>query len=445
MLIYRYRQHVWFARLIVSAVVSTFPPQVLAQIDSAATNTLSLSDAKRIAFERSWDLLAAKSGMDAAQAQLIVAREFPNPTAAISTAKIGGSEAGTTLGNSFWERNYDSIAAVSQLIEIGGKRHSRQLSAHAGIVGARATFFDAQRLLDQGVTKAYIAAVLSGENARILKESARMLRNEVEIAQTRLNAGDIADSDEKQIEINADQFELQARSAEAAAVQARIAVEVLLGINKPHGNWTPTDSLAELVQPDAVSVANTNELKPEVARPDVLAADASLQNSVANVKLQKANRIPDPTLSLGVEHEPPGGGPPVDTLNFGVSFPLPLWNWNRGNIKAAEVARNQAEIALEKAKAQVMADIAGAENEYDEAFQRWQRYQNQTVPKSAKVRASVAFAYEKGGASLVDLLEAERTDNDVRLAAEQAQADTASAVTDLKAATDVMNSSNTFP
>jgi cobalt-zinc-cadmium efflux system outer membrane protein len=54
------------------------------------------------------------------------------------------------------------------------------------------------------------------------------------------------------------------------------------------------------------------------------------------------------------------------------------------------------------------------------------------------VRESVAFAYEKGGASLVDLLEAERTDNDIRLAAAQAQADTASATADLQAAENVL-------
>ena len=96
---------------------------------------------------------------------------------------------------------------------------------------------------------------------------------------------------------------------------------------------------------------------------------------------------------------------------------------------------------LEKAEAQVMADIANAESEYDEASQRWQCYRDQTVPKSAKVRDSVAFAYEKGGASLVDLLEAERTDNDVRLAAAQAQADTASATADLIAARNAVSDS----
>jgi cobalt-zinc-cadmium efflux system outer membrane protein len=128
----------------------------------------------------------------------------------------------------------------------------------------------------------------------------------------------------------------------------------------------------------------------------------------------------------------------VDTFNVGVSFPLPLWNRNSGNIKAAQATRDQAEIALEKVEAQVMADIANADSEYNEALQRWQRYRDQIVPKSAKVRDSVAFAYEKGGASLVDLLEAERTDNDVRLAAAQAQADTASATADLQAAQNVL-------
>jgi cobalt-zinc-cadmium efflux system outer membrane protein len=57
---------------------------------------------------------------------------------------------------------------------------------------------------------------------------------------------------------------------------------------------------------------------------------------------------------------------------------------------------------------------------------------------TTKVRETVAFAYEKGGASLVDLLQAERTDNDVRLATVQAMSDTAGARADLEAAQAVL-------
>jgi cobalt-zinc-cadmium efflux system outer membrane protein len=401
----------------------------------AQTNALTLADAKQIAFERNWDLLAAKSGIDSAQAQLIVAKEFPNPTASLSTAKIGNRESGTALGNGLWERNYDSIAAVSQLIEIGGKRRDRQVSARAGVTGARARFFNARRSLEQGVTKAYVSALLADENARVLNESAQMLRHETDIAQARLKAGDISDSDEKQIENNADTFELQAKSAEAAAIQARISVEILLGVEKPIGNWTPADTLEHM----AVAAPQFDESKTNGARPDVLAAEADLNQSKSDLKLQKAMRIPDPTFTIGAEHNPPGGGPPVDTLLVGVSFPLPLWNFNRGEIKAAQATVNQNAYALEKAKAQAASDIANAENAYREASERLQRYQNQILPKSQKVRESVAFAYEKGGATLVDLLEAERADNDARLAAAQAMSDTASAVADLKAARNVLS------
>src|ERR1700733_446325 len=125
---------------------------------------LSLKDAQQFAFERNWDLLAAKSGVDAATAQLIVAREFPNPSLSWSTARIGSHDSGTATGNDLWNRNYDTIAQVNQLIEIAGKRRDRRTAMLAGVAGAKARFFDARRTLDQGVSKAYLATLLAEEN-----------------------------------------------------------------------------------------------------------------------------------------------------------------------------------------------------------------------------------------------------------------------------------------
>jgi cobalt-zinc-cadmium efflux system outer membrane protein len=413
-----------------------------APVDESGTNDvprrLSLDEARRLALARNWDLLAAKSGVDAATAQLLVAKEFPNPTFSYSTAKIGSREGVTPLGNGLWNRSYDTIFAVNQLIEVGGKRHDRQASARAGVTKARATFYDAHRLLDQGVEKAFLAALLAGEKARILSESSGMLRHEAEIAQARWKAGDLSASEETQIENTADVFELQAQSAGAAAVQARIAVEILLGVAQPKGNWTPTDTLAQM----AVTAPPWNESETHAARPDVLAAEADLSQSQFELRLQKARRIPDPTLSLLVEHNPPGGGPPVDTFGLGVSLPLPLWNFNRGEIKTAEATVDRSALAFAKAKAQAASDIANAQAAYHEASERLHRYQNQILPRSRKVRESIAYAYEKGGATLLDLLEAERADNDARLATAQATSDAASAVADFKAATEVVAPQN---
>jgi outer membrane protein, heavy metal efflux system len=435
-LICPYLQRIRVAGLFVAALLS-LSPRGLAQSAGAATNLLSLADAKRAAFERNWDLLAAKSGVDAATAQLIISREFPNPSVSLSTAKIGSHEAGTILGNSIWQRSYDSIAAVNQLIEIGGKRHDRQMAARAGVLGAKARFYDAKRTLDQGVTKAYLAALLAGENARVLDESASYMRQEAKIARAQLAAGDLSDADEKTLEINAGQFELQAKAADAAAVQARIAVEVLLGINQPEGDWVPADSLEKLIELSPPPPAP--EAQPGIARPDVLAAETDLRGGRAQLQLQKAMRLPDPTFMVGEEHDPPGGGPAVDTFLFGISLPLPLWNRNGGNIKAAEAAVDQFADALGKIKSQAAADIANAEAAYEEAHERWLRYRDEIAPQSAKVRESVAFSYGKGASTLVDLLNAEQTDNTIRLALAQAMNDTASAAADLNAARNVVS------
>jgi len=402
---------------------------------NAPIQHLTLADAKRIAFERNWDLLTAKTGIDSAAAQLIVAKEFPNPTASLNTANLATHNIATTEGNGVWQRSYDTIIAVSQLIEIGGKRHDRQAAARAGTRGARARFYDAKRTLDQGVTKAYVAALLAGYNEQVLAESARFMKREQDIAQSRFSAGDLSDSDLKQIQISAEQFELQEAAAHAATIQSRIEVEVLMGVRQPKGNWTPTDRLEQM---DAV-FPPPPETRAGAARPDVLAAEADLRSGEFNLKLQKAMRIPDPTVAIQYEHNPvPPGPPPDDTFGVGVSFPLPLWNLNGGNIKAAKAAVEQFELALDKVKAQNASDVANAQVEYREAYDRLQRYQKVIVPQSAKSRASVSFAFDKGAATLVDLLEAERTDNTVRMALAQAQSDTANAVADVLAAQNVL-------
>src|SRR5580658_6064128 len=200
---------------------------------------LSLAQVKEITFERNWDLLTAKSGIDAASAQLIVAKEFPNPTASVSLANFATHNIATIEGNGVWSRSYDTIFAVSQLIEIGGKRHDRQAAARAGTKGAKARFYDAKRTLDQGVSKAYVAALLAEYNEKVLAESARFMKREEDIAQSRFSAGDLSDSDLKQIQIGAEQFELQEAAAHAATIQAKIQVEILMGIRQPKGNWTP--------------------------------------------------------------------------------------------------------------------------------------------------------------------------------------------------------------
>jgi outer membrane protein, heavy metal efflux system len=369
---------------------------------------LKLAEAQQIAFERNWDLLAAAVDVDAATAAKIVAHEFPNPSLSLSSSKISVDDHpnSTPAGNTLWDRSYDTVVAVNQLVEIGGKRRNRQASAQAGLEAARGWLLDARRSLELGVAKAYIAALLASENVRILTNSADRLRKEAELAKTRLRAGEISTADKSQIEITADRFELDAQAAASAAKQACITLETLLGVRQPGGNLQLADLLEELgtapAPPDTQSV---------MYRPDVLAAEAAMRKADADFRLQRANRIPDPTFLAQYEHEPPDL---PNTIGLGLSFPLPLWNRNRGNIRAAEAAREQARIFYDKAYAQAAAEVATARLVYEEASRRWQKYRDVERPKSEQVRKTLSYAYEKGGASLLDMLLAQRNDNEIR-------------------------------
>ena len=415
--------------LVFSASAEIALPPPTTNSPAPAVSKLSLVEARRVAFLRNWDILAAKSDVDIATAQSIVSHEYPNPTASLSTAKISVDDhpSSTVMGNGFWERSYDTIAAINQQVEIGGKRRARQQSTDAGLRGAGARLADTRRILNAGVTQAYVGVLLAERKRQILLDSAASLRQEAKIAEARQQAGEISLADKAQIEIAAQRLDLDAQAAEADAHKARVDLEVLLGEKTPQGKIQLADELEPLAEPPSLTKNSTAFAR----RPDIIAAESARTKAEADLRLQKAMRIPDPTFLAQYEHEPPDQ---PNTVGFGVSFPLPLWNRNRGNIKSAEATLDQTADQLEKISAQAVAEIATAQTSYDFALSRWQSYRDELTPKSRQVRETVVFAYQKGGASLLDLLSAQRNDNDVRLATAQAAADTASAAAALRAA-----------
>src|SRR5258706_16045490 len=338
-----------------------------AQPAGASTlRTLTLAEAQRIAFQRNWDLLAARSDVDMATAQKIVARQFPNPALSVSTEQLNLDRHpnSTASGNGLWDRSYDTTFAVGQLFEIGGKRQSRKDSAQAGFRGAQARLEDARRVLNQAVSKSYIDALLAQTNVTILSDSAKALRQEAQIAETRLKAGDISKAEKNQIEIAAERLEMQAQAAEASANASRITVEVLLGEPHPTGKWAPGDTLDSLAGQSTLA----GQATPGALRPDLAAAEAAEARADAELRLQKALRVPDPTLFIQYEHEPPDL---PNSVGLGVSFPLPLWNRNRGGIAFAKAAQEQARLQAQKVQAAIRAEVASARIAYGDASARW--------------------------------------------------------------------------
>ncbi len=391
--------------------------------------SLTLAEARRLAVERGWPLLSARADLEVAEAQRLTARAFPNPQLSSSVQKLrtGSAPPGTAPSR-------DTTTALSQLVELGGKRGDRVRSAAAvaAASGQRVEF--TRTRLDADVVKAYAAALAAQETVRIQRLSAASLTRSAEIAEDRFKAGEISDAEREQVGIAAGRFEADVRTAEAGAVQARAALQLLLGTPRPDGGLELAEDLDRLSTLVATAAPSRDATVPpwDVAdRPDVRAAAAEVDRAQADLSLQKALRVPDPTLLAQYESELPDH---PHTVGFAVSLPVPLFNRNRGGIRAAETARDSARRELDQADARAWAELAAASAAWDAALDRRRRVHGDLLPRAEKVEEMVAFAYRNGAASLLELLEAERNLNELRLAAVGTDAETVAAAADLAAA-----------
>src|SRR5262249_9055733 len=139
-------------------------------------------------------------------------------------------------------------------------------------------------------------------------------------------------------------------------------------------------------------------------RPDLKAAAAAQAKARADVGLARANAWWDVTPQ--VLYERIGSD---NTFGFGFSIPLRFFDRNQG-----EIARTQREVDRSAALPDALAAQARAEVDAAQAALRIQRervtlLRDISLPKAQQARQTVEFAYRRGGVSLLDFLDAQRT------------------------------------
>jgi cobalt-zinc-cadmium efflux system outer membrane protein len=142
----------------------------------------------------------------------------------------------------------------------------------------------------------------------------------------------------------------------------------------------------------------------------VRAAAQQVRASAAAVALARRQRWPD--LSLSVQYTQEGSGstaitPP--TVAFGLSLPLPVFYRQRGELRRAEANLAVQQLQQEKLEAQVAAEVAGAQASFVTADRLVERRESELLGRARRARDLVRFQYEKGAATLLDTLDAQRT------------------------------------
>jgi cobalt-zinc-cadmium efflux system outer membrane protein len=138
-------------------------------------------------------------------------------------------------------------------------------------------------------------------------------------------------------------------------------------------------------------------------RPDLKAAMEAVDKAQTDHKLAVANGSTDPTFSLDV-----GRNPPIDLyFGVGVSIPLRIFDRNQGEKLRTKLDIDRNQKLLDAAQAQVYSDVDSAYATVSSNVTLLQPYKAKYLQQAVRVRDTIAFSYQHGGASLLDFLNAQ--------------------------------------
>ena len=365
------------------------------------------------------ELASQRLSVPIADAQIAVARVFPEPVLSGGLAAIDISGKGAPTA---WD------IGLSQTIEIGGKRGARVDVATQQKSGAQADLDDFFRNLRANATNDFIDAL---HNRMVVERKSQTLANLerlVKVNDERLRAGDIGQVALIQSRVEAQRFHGEVLAAQGDAEVARLALGLRIGSPAEK----QVDPIGDLRIPTRSFELQALLEQAHKLRPDLRSKGAALEAAKARLDLAHANRWEDLTLSGGFLRTLPGTGaftqPAYNSLSAGLSIPLPLARIYRGELDAAQAGVTQAEYSLRQAQLVVETDVRQALARYDASVQRVQVYRGGILADADKVAEATLYSYQHGSATLLEVLDSQRTVNEVYLAYFDALSDYAKAL-----------------
>jgi cobalt-zinc-cadmium efflux system outer membrane protein len=398
----------------------------------ATTNEITFEQFLNEVAVANLDYAAQRYNVSIAKAAIAAAKEFPNPTLQLSGGRdvthSGHEQMPNTAG-----------AGLIQTIETGGKRKYRIAGARQNHAAAAATLEDFLRNLKLDAAAAFADALALNRTAEQRRESAQYLTRLANAQRERRRLGDISEADMLQAQVEEQQFQTEVLAAEADAEKASLALCGFLGRDRAEARLAAKGDLNLPAQGFDTRALLANALEH---RPDLVALRHARDAAESKTREEKANRVPNVDVGAGWTHNsssqnPIAPSPEFDSVGLSLSFPIPLWNRNGAAIASARFAAEQAQKQLESAELKAEVQIRQTVSAYRNAVERVHHFQSGILKDADKVLETKRFSYDRGQSSLLELLDAQRTDNEVRSSYNDALADQARALIELQRAADL--------
>jgi len=405
--------------LLILGVMALLPAaRAEAQSAPAAPQTppparITLDEAIDLALKHNHSLQAARTMILQNQAQEITANLRPNPTINADTQFLPIFTPSDFNAN-YFDNNAQFDVGLGYLFERGKKRQHRLQAAKDQTAVTVAQVGDQERTLTFNVAAQFVAALLAQANVELADTDLKSFQQTVDISEERTKAGAMSEGDLLKIKLQMLQFQTDVSAAKLARIQALAGLRQLLGYESIAENYEVVGDLE--YKPVTLGKDDLKALALR-QRADVRAAQLGITAAQSQLSLAQANGKRDVTASMNYSHV----GAANSASIFG-SIDLPIFDRNQGEIARTRYAVGQSQ---ELSSEQASLALTDVENSYealrtnDEVVKL---YQSGYLKQSEESRDISQYAYQRGAASLLDYLDAERSYRANELAYRQALA-----------------------
>jgi cobalt-zinc-cadmium efflux system outer membrane protein len=347
-------------------------------------------------------LQAGQIGIDEFRAQEITAYLRPNPSLTLSTdgTQVAPSQGvWRPLAGTQYQPNF------SYLHERQHKRELRLQSAQKATGIAVSGQSDLQRNLIFALRGAFIQTLQEKAILDLAKENLTYYDHLLNVNRERYKAGAIAQVDLDRLELQRVTYESDLQTAEVNLRTAKIQLLMLMDDRTPVEQFNVTGAFDFSRQ-----IAPLDDVRQSALdnRPDLKAALQSVEKARTDHQLAEANGSTDPTFGAWYTYNPSFNNPFAhQTVGASVSIPLRIFDRNQGEKKRTELDIGRNERLTEATRVQVFSDVDSAYATVSSTATLLQPYKDQYLQQASRVRETIAFSYQHGGASLLDFLNAQ--------------------------------------
>jgi cobalt-zinc-cadmium efflux system outer membrane protein len=302
----------------------------------------------------------------------------------------------------------------SYLHEREHKRELRLESAQEGTQVASSQHQDLERNLLFNLRAAFVQTLQAKSILDLTRQQLDYYDHIIEISRARFKDGDLAQIDLDRIELQRVQYESDLQTAEVNLRTSKIQLLQLLNDRTPvdqfdvQGPFDFSDQLQTLDTFRQIGLDN---------RPDLKAALESIQQANTNHKLAISNGSTDPTLGAWYTYNPSFNNPYAhQTIGLSVSIPLRIFDRNQGEKQRTQLDIGRNLQLADATLALVFGDVDSAYAQVNSSVILLRPYKERYLAQAVRVRETVTYAYQHGGASLMDFLNAQSDYRNVQLA-----------------------------